>query len=336
MKIIKRRISIPPLKGEKMDGIIVINKEKNCTSHDVVYRVKKIFGEKVGHTGTLDPNATGVLPILIGKGTELSKYLINHDKKYIATLKLGIKTETADVEGKVIEEKNVNSLLLNKENISSIFEELCGKHIQKPPIYSAIKVNGKKLYEYARSGKNVDIPEREIEIYGMELHEINVDMKTITFEVHCSKGTYIRSVCETIAEKLETVGYMLELKRTMVGEFCIENSVTVNDVQDNANNLEFIEKNVISIEKFFENKCNVVLNEKKLKLFLNGVVLSLNSNDVVKVEKGNKKLINFQKDNKSFINFEKEDIVRIYDEKNNFIGIATTAFGKFKRDIIVV
>lgn len=326
MKIIKRRISIPPLKGEKMDGIIIINKEKNCTSHDVVYKVKKIFGEKVGHTGTLDPNATGVLPILIGKGTGLSKYLINHDKKYIATLKLGIKTETADVEGKVIEEKNVNSLLLNKENISSIFKELCGKHTQKPPIYSAIKVNGKKLYEYAKSGKNVDIPEREIEIYGMELHEINIDMKTITFEVHCSKGTYIRSVCETIAEKLETVGYMLELKRTMVGKFCIENSVTVNDVQDNANNLEFIEKNLISIEKFFENKCKVILNEKKLKLFLNGVVLSLNSNDVVKVEKGNMKLINF----------EKEDVVRIYDEKNNFIGIATTVFGKFKRDIIVV
>lgn len=319
-----------------MDGIIIINKEKNCTSHDVVYKVKKIFGEKVGHTGTLDPNATGVLPILIGKGTGLSKYLINHDKKYIATLKLGIKTETADVEGKVIEEKNVNSLLLNKENISSIFKELCGKHTQKPPIYSAIKVNGKKLYEYAKSGKNVDIPEREIEIYGMELHEINIDMKTITFEVHCSKGTYIRSVCETIAEKLETVGYMLELKRTMVGKFCIENSVTVNDVQDNANNLEFIEKNLISIEKFFENKCKVILNEKKLKLFLNGVVLSLNSNDVVKVEKGNMKLINFEKDNKKFINFEKEDVVRIYDEKNNFIGIATTVFGKFKRDIIVV
>lgn len=345
MKIIRRRISIPPLKGEKMDGIIIINKEKKCTSHDVVYEVKKIFKEKVGHTGTLDPNATGVLPILIGKGTGLSNYLINHEKKYIATLKLGIKTETADVEGKVVEEKNVNLLSLNKENISGLFKELCGKHTQKPPMYSAIKVNGKKLYEYARSGKNVDIPKREIEIYDMELQKIDIDIKTITFEIHCSKGTYVRSVCETIAERLGTVGYLLELKRTMVGEFCIEKSVTVNDVRNNVNNLEFIEKNLISIEKFFKNKYKVILNEKKLKLFLNGVVLNLNSNDVVKIENDNMEFANLKKDNtkptnfeeynKKYIDYEKEDVVRIYDEKNNFIGTATTFFGKFKRDIIV-
>lgn len=291
-----------------MDGIIVVNKKKNCTSHDVVYKVKKIFGEKVGHTGTLDPNATGVLPILIGKGTGLSKYLINHDKKYIATIQLGIKTETADVEGDVIEEKEVDISKLNEQNINEIFKSLIGKQMQKPPIYSAIKINGKKLYEYARSGKSVEIPEREIEIYELNLLNINEEQKTLQFEIYCSKGTYIRSVCESIAEKLDTVGYMLELQRTMVGDFCIENSISINDLQQNANNEEFLQKNIITIENFFAHKSKIILNDKKLNLFLNGVNLT------VAVEDG---------------------IVRVYNENNVFIGIATVNNGKIKRDIIV-
>ena len=174
-----------------MDGIIIINKEKNFTSHDVVYKIKKIFNEKVGHTGTLDPNATGVLPILIGKGTGLSKYLINHNKKYIATIKLGLKTETADVEGKIIEQKKVDIKKLNEENIYQIFQSLVGKQIQRPPIYSAIKVNGKKLYEYARAGKSIEVPNREIEIYDLKLIDIDLTQNTLKFEVFCSKGTYI-------------------------------------------------------------------------------------------------------------------------------------------------
>lgn len=291
-----------------MDGIIVINKEKNCTSHDVVYKVKKIFCEKVGHTGTLDPNATGVLPILIGKGTLLSKYLINHDKKYIATIQLGIKTETADVEGNMIEEKEVDIVKLNEQNINQIFKVLLGKQMQKPPIYSAIKIKGKKLYEYARSGKSVEIPEREIEIYDLKLLDINKEEKTLQFEIHCSKGTYIRSVCELIAERLDTVGYMLELQRTMVGDFCIENSININDLQQNANNEEFIQKNILTIEKFFEDKSKLILNDKKLNLFLNGVNLTVAVDD---------------------------DIVRVYNENNIFIGIATNNNGKIKRDIIL-
>ena len=291
-----------------MDGILVVNKGKGCTSHDVVYKVKKLFGEKVGHTGTLDPNATGVLPILIGKGTLLSKYLINHDKKYIATIQLGIKTETADVEGNVIEEKEVDITILNEQNINQIFKSLLGKQMQKPPIYSAIKIKGKKLYEYARSGKSVDIPEREIEIYDLKLLDINKEEKTLQFEIHCSKGTYIRSVCESIAEKLDTVGYMLELQRTMVGDFYIENSININDLQQNANNEEFIQKNIITIEKFFEDKSKLILNYKKLNLFLNGVNLTVAVDD---------------------------DIVRVYNENNIFIGIAINNNGKIKRDIIL-
>ena len=202
-----------------MDGILLINKEKNCTSHDVVYKIKKVFGEKVGHTGTLDPNATGILPILIGKGTKMSKYLINHDKIYTVTLKLGEKTDTADSEGNIIEEKTVKVDALKKENIMKVLKRFIGKQEQIPPIYSAIKVNGKKLYEYARSGENVEIKARKIEIYNINLIKIDSENKEIIFEVSCSKGTYIRSLCEDIAKELDTVGYMKELNRTKVGEF---------------------------------------------------------------------------------------------------------------------
>ena len=158
-----------------MDGIIIVNKPKEYTSNDVVRKVKRILKEKVGHTGTLDPNATGVLPLLVGKGTLLSKYLINHDKKYEAVIKLGIKTDTADIEGKIIEEKDIDKSKLTKENINKIFESLKGEQEQIPPIYSAIKVNGKKLYEYARNGKEVDIKPRIINIYNLVLS--NIDLK---------------------------------------------------------------------------------------------------------------------------------------------------------------
>ena len=136
-----------------MNGILLIDKPKEYTSHDIVAIVKKISKEKVGHTGTLDPNATGVLPLLLGKATQISKYLINHDKTYIATVKLGIKTDTADSEGKVTEEKDV--IDLNTEMVQKVLNDMIGKQKQIPPLYSAIKVNGKKLYEYARNGEEI-------------------------------------------------------------------------------------------------------------------------------------------------------------------------------------
>ena len=213
-----------------MDGIIIINKPKGCTSHDIVYKVKRIFGEKVGHTGTLDPMAEGVLPILIGKGTLVSKYLINHDKKYIVKLQLGVKTDTADSEGKIIENSEVNNDLLNKENIVNILKTFIGKQEQIPPIYSAIKVNGKKLYEYARKGQEVELKPRKIEIYDINLISYSVEKKQIEFEVFCGKGTYIRSLCEDIAKKMGTIGYMKELKRVQVGDFKIEDSITIDEL----------------------------------------------------------------------------------------------------------
>lgn len=185
-----------------MDGIILINKPKEWTSHDIVNKVKKILNEKVGHTGTLDPMATGVLPLLVGKGTLCSKYLINHNKTYKVKLELGKKTDTADIEGKIVEEKEVTNKMLEKTVIKEVLNKFLGKQEQIPPIYSAIKVNGKKLYEYARKGQTVEIKPRQIEIYSIELLSINKKLKQIEFEVRCSKGTYIRSLCEDIGNKL--------------------------------------------------------------------------------------------------------------------------------------
>ena len=259
-----------------MNGILIINKEKGCTSHDIVYKVKKIFNEKVGHTGTLDPLAEGVLPILIGKGTLCSKYLINHDKKYVVNLALGQKTETADLEGKIIEEKNIPDKSLTQSKIEKVLKSFIGKQQQMPPIYSAIKVNGKKLYEYARKGQNVEIQPRHIEIYNMKLLDINIQEKQIKFEISCGKGTYIRSVCEDIAKKLDTVGYMLKLKRTQVGKFNIEKSITIKELEENIEDIEFLKENFISIERLFENKGKQIVPNIKKKHFLIKQVININ------------------------------------------------------------
>ena len=291
-----------------MNGILIINKEKGCTSHDIVYKVKKIFNEKVGHTGTLDPLAEGVLPILIGKGTLCSKYLINHDKKYIVNLALGQKTETADLEGKIIEEKNIPDKSLTQSKIEKVLKSFIGKQQQMPPIYSAIKVNGKKLYEYARKGQNVEIKPREIEIYDIKLMNIDAQKKQIQYEVFCGKGTYIRSLCEDIAEKLETVGYMESLKRIQVGDFKIEESSKIQELEENKEDTKYLESKIISVEEIFKNKEKIKLDDKKMQLFLNGVKITQN---------------------------QENDIYRIYDKNEKFIGIGIIQDKLLKRDIIL-
>ena len=291
-----------------MDGIIIINKEKNWTSNDIVQKLKHTFHEKTGHTGTLDPLATGVLPILVGKGTSLSKYLVNHDKEYIATIRLGEKTSTGDQEGEIIEKKPVTDVMFDAENVRKVLSEFKGKQNQIPPMYSAIKVNGKKLYEYARSGKKVEIEPREIEIFDIDLISISKETQEITYRVWCSKGTYIRSLCEDIAESLGTVGFMKELNRTRVGEFRIEQAVRISEiVNDGVINTKIIEKNFISIEKFFEEKKSVNLNDYSLFRFLNGVKVDVSLDD---------------------------GIYKVYN-KNVFIGIGIVKNGKMKRDIVV-
>ena len=267
-----------------LDGIIVINKTKGCTSHDVVSKVKRILNEKVGHTGTLDPNATGVLPLLLGKGTKFSKYLINHDKKYIATLKLGVKTTTADVEGEIIEREDVDENIFDEKYISEVLKCFVGNLIQTPPIYSAIKVKGKKLYEYARNNIEIEIPKRNIEIYSINLIEFNKEDKTIMFEVECSKGTYIRSLCEDIAEKLGTIGYMKELRRTKVGEFCLAEAVTIEELENNKANEIWLKNKIISLEDLLKNNGCINLKKKEIQKFFNGVKLKCsNENGIYKI-----------------------------------------------------
>lgn len=290
-----------------MNGVIIVNKKSGYTSHDIVYKIKKITGEKVGHTGTLDPLAKGVLPILVGEGTKISKYLINHDKIYKVKLKLGKKTSTGDLEGKVIEKENFDINLLDKEKIEKIFKESIGIQEQTPPIYSAIKVNGKKLYEYARKGQKVEIPKRKINIYNLELISLDKEKLIIEFKVFCSKGTYIRSLCEDIAKKIGTIGYMLELERLRVGEFDISSSVTIDELEKNKDNKEFLENNIISLEKIFEKNEKIDISNQKLKHFLNGVKISNNC---------------------------KDGVYRIYSE-SKFIGIGIVKDKLLKRDVII-
>lgn len=259
-----------------MDGIIIINKPQKCTSHDIVYQAKKATGEKVGHTGTLDPMATGVLPLLIGKGTLCSKYLINHDKIYEVQLTLGTKTDSADKEGNILEEKEVSDQILQKEIVEEILKTFLGKQEQIPPMHSAIKVKGKKLYEYARKGQTVEVKPRQIEIYDIKLLEINRKKKQIEFQVHCSKGTYMRSLCEDIAKRLGTIGYMSALNRTKVGEFSIEQAITIEQLQEQRQEVSYI-----TIETLFKKKPLIEIVGKRLQPFLNGVKLTMKEPDGV-------------------------------------------------------
>lgn len=279
-------------------GIVIINKEEGWTSQNVVSKVKKILQvKKAGHIGTLDPLATGVLPVLIGDATKLSKYLIEHDKTYLATLQLGQKTDTGDEEGHVIKKVEVGTL--DEEKIEHVFRQMQGKQKQAPHPYSAVKINGKKLYEYARAGEKVEIPQREIEINSLKLLALDDLKKQISFEVSCSKGTYIRVLCEDIAEKLGTVGFMKFLQRTKVDKFKIEDSVKLEELR---------EKDIISVEKLCEKEYETIeLEERKLELFLNGVMMTVHGED---------------------------GVYRIYNKKK-FIGLGVVKNKLLKRDVIV-
>lgn len=297
-----------------INGIIIINKEKEYTSNDVVRIVKKITKTKVGHTGTLDPNATGVLPLLLGEGTKVSKYLINHNKEYEAVLQLGKKTETADGEGIVIEEKEVLPQMLKKEFVEETLNSFIGVQNQVPPMYSAIKVNGRKLYDYARSGQTVEVKARRIEIYNIKLIKIDEKEKQIFFRVSCSKGTYIRTLCENIAEKLGTVGYMKELNRTKVGDFKIEDSIKVKELEEKI--LKHNLSKIITIEELFKEKEKVELTDNEIKKYLNGVQIPVNEI--------------YSKTN----NNNNEEVCRVY-YKNKFIGLGVIKNEKLKRDIVI-
>ena len=287
-----------------MQGILIINKPQGYTSQDVVSKVKKILNiTKTGHTGTLDPMATGVLPVLLGEYTKLSKYLIEHDKTYVAKLKLGVKTITGDIEGEVIESKEFDKCILEKSNVEKVLNSFIGKQKQMPPMYSAIKVNGKKLYEYAREGKTVKVEPRDIELYDVKL--ISIVKDEIEFEVSCSKGTYIRVVCEDIAKELGTIGTMSSLNRTVVDKFSIQDAITFEVLEEIKDS---IDSKLIKMEDVFNEFPKLNLNKRKTELFLNGVMLT----------------------------FEYDDgIYNVYDYESQYLGTGIVKDKLLKRDIVI-
>lgn len=277
-----------------MNGILIVNKEKNYTSRDVVNIISKKFGtKKVGHTGTLDPLATGVLVITIGNSTKISELLTATYKEYIAEVTLGIKTDTLDITGNILEKKEIK---LEKRKLEETIKTFEKTYLQEVPIYSAVKVNGKKLYEYARNNEEIELPKKEVEIKKIEL----LEYENNKFKIKClvSKGTYIRSLIKDICEELKVIGTMSELKRIKQGEFEIDKSYTLEQIKNNE--FELIEmkevlKNYLQIEvnEYIENKIkNGCLLEN---IYVEDIIVFLNKNQEViaiyrKYEKDNKKI----------------------------------------------
>lgn len=209
-------------------GIIIVHKEKGYTSHDVVAKLRGICGQKkIGHTGTLDPEATGVLPVCLGSGTKLCDMLTDKDKEYVAVLRLGVETDTQDMTGLVLAEHAVE---VEKQQVSEAVMAFQGSYQQVPPMYSALKVNGKKLYEFAREGREVERQAREVQIHEIEI--LGMQLPLVKLRVVCSKGTYIRTLCADIGEKLGCGGAMESLVRTRVGVFSLEEALTLGQLQD--------------------------------------------------------------------------------------------------------
>lgn len=246
-----------------MNGIINVNKPKGITSFDVVREIKKIAGtKKVGHTGTLDPLATGVLPVCIGKATKLVDFIMDNYKVYKATMKLGVVTDTLDTEGKELAHFDVN---VTDEEIRNAIMSFVGEIYQVPPMYSALKVNGKKLYELARQGIEIEREKRKINIYNINI--INIEIPYVTFEVKCSKGTYIRSLCNDVGEKLGCGAIMSDLIRTANGNFTLENSATLETLKED------FKPYVIDMESALSAFERADFDEHFGKLLLNGVKL---------------------------------------------------------------
>lgn len=246
-----------------MDGIIVINKPKGITSREVVNKVCKLLNtKKVGHTGTLDPIATGVLVLCVGKATKLVETLTSNDKEYVATVKLGILTDTLDTDGTIIEKKCVN---LDKDKLVNVLNSFIGTYNQEVPIYSAVKVNGKKLYEYARAKKEVTIPKRMVEIKKIKLIEFGSDY--YKFKVTVSKGTYIRSLIKDINDKLGVIGVMSDLVRTKQGKFSINNSYTLENMENN-------NYNVLTITDVLKDENCVIISNTLFEKVKNGALIN--------------------------------------------------------------
>ena len=273
-----------------MDGIVLINKEKNCTSRDVVNQVSKILKtKKIGHTGTLDPIATGVLVLCIGKATKLVEVITSYDKEYEAEVILGIKTDTKDITGKILKEEKA---IISKENIEECLKKMIGTYNQTVPIYSAVKINGKKLYEYARNNEEIELPKRKVTIKELKLiSDITYEKEKTKFKIKChvSKGTYIRSLIEDIATNLNTIGTMENLKRTKQGNFQIASANTIQDIENNKFKIYPIEE---ILEKFYK----IEMTDDLYFKIKNGSIIKNNYNHDIVVFTKNDKIVAIYKE----------------------------------------
>lgn len=285
-----------------MNGIISVIKPPGMTSHDVVSHIRKQSGiKKVGHTGTLDPGAAGVLPICIGKSTKVVDFLMNDRKTYICELTLGNKTDTYDKYGEFIFDSDKEYSNVTPEMFSSVLNKFKGEITQTPPSYSAIKINGVRAYDLARKGIDIDIPKRRVMIYNISM--LKYDLPRIMLEIECSKGTYIRSICNDIGEELGCGGYMSFLLRSATGAFNISNSYMLFEITR-----ETIENLIVSPAKAIDFK-NVYLSEKLEKKVLNG--------NQVKVENNGE--------------YRENELVKVFISPNKFVAI-----GKVNKDILSI
>lgn len=290
------------------NGVIIVNKEAGFTSHDVVAKLRGILKQKkIGHTGTLDPDATGVLPVCLGHATKLCDMLTDKDKTYEAVMLLGQATDTQDTSGKVISETDVHDLrentdTLTDDKIKEAILSFVGHYSQIPPMYSALKVNGKKLYELAREG--IEIERKPREVYINSIKNISIDFPRVTMTVSCSKGTYIRTLCNDIGEKLGCLACMDRLKRTQVSTFSIEEAMTLDKISELVKEENSIDTHIISVEKIFEIYRAANTKEEFDKNIYNGNSLKA---DMVKMS-----------DERPL---EHEEKFRMYDSKGLFMGI---------------
>ncbi len=246
-----------------MNGFILVNKKKSMTSRDVVNSLIKILNtKKIGHTGTLDPFAEGLLLVAVNKGLKVVKLLNYKDKEYVAKVRLGIKTDTLDITGNILEERKED---LNKEEIEEVLQNFIGDYSYEVPIYSAIKINGKKLYEYAREGKKVEIPIKDSYIYDIKL--INIEENSFTFSVKVSNGTYIRALVRDISKKINKIMTLEELTRTKIDSLLLKDAYTLEDIKNNNFKLlkinDLLNYKEVELSGYLEAK---VLNGNKIKL----------------------------------------------------------------------
>ena len=294
-----------------INGIVNIYKEKGYTSHDVVAVLRKVVGQKkIGRTGTLDPDATGVLPVCLGRATKVCELLTDHDKTYEALLLLGKTTDTQDISGEILEERNPGDL--TEEEVRSCIESFIGEYDQIPPMYSALKVNGKKLYELAREGKTVERKSRKVQIHGIRILEMN--LPHVRMEVDCSKGTYIRTLCNDVGEVLGVGGCMESLLRTKVSRFELKDSMKLADIEK-AKNEGRTEEIILPLDEVFVEYPKIIVTGRQAQLAYNGNPFPKESakNLILPGKDGGE-------DDLSDI-FSRYKKYRVYDEQGRFIAI---------------